>query len=127
VASASLILGMTAEHRKAAAKLDPRAARRSFTLLEFARLLALPQLLDDVVRDRRESGDGAGDPIASLDSFVSTVAASRGYLPPPAHASDLDITDPYGRSAKVYAQVASIIGEATTTLADSFVSVVKQT
>ncbi len=40
VREADLVLGLAREHRAAAVELVPAAVRRSFTLLEFARLLA---------------------------------------------------------------------------------------
>jgi len=110
VRAAGLILALSSEHRKAVATLDPFAARRAFTLVEFARLLAAPNMLDCLV--------------AHADDEY---AATRGYVSPPARSTDLDVTDPYGRSARVYAQVASVIGDATTAIAAAFVNVLRDT
>ncbi|MCW2498766.1 MAG: etp, partial [Frankiales bacterium] len=41
VAAADLVLGATREHRAAAVVLQPRAAKRTFTLREFDRLLSV--------------------------------------------------------------------------------------
>jgi len=121
VRAAGLILALSSEHRKAVATLDPFAARRAFTLVEFARLLAAPNMLDCLVAHADD------EYAATLGALVSVIAASRGYVSPPARSTDLDVTDPYGRSARVYAQVASVIGDATTAIAAAFVNVLRDT
>jgi len=115
VEDADLILGMAREHRSAIVALDPKSARITFTLTEFVRLLKAPRMLDDL-------GPFDGTDLAGfLRDLVSTIALSRGYVPP-ASAGELDIADPYGQSGRIYARVGAVIGEATATLATSIVT-----
>lgn len=103
VERASLVLGLGREHRRAAIKASPRAARYSFTLREFARLASA-----DIPGHR--SGVGGR---SELDSFVGAIAARRGTLPAPTDPLDDDVTDPYGRDGDTYdrslAQIAGAI------------------
>lgn len=91
-----LILGMTREHRRAAATLVPNAARRSFTLIEFSRIsdLLVPQL--HAALEKAESGEEA------MFALTDLAASMRGLAPPPDAQEDLDIVDPYGRSRAIY-------------------------
>ena len=100
VARADLVLTATREHRSAVVRLEPRAASRSFTLREFARLVALV--------DR--AALPVDDPVERARSLVVATAASRGqvWVPP---AED-DIADPYGRSAADFARCEAEIAEA---------------
>jgi protein-tyrosine phosphatase len=59
VVAADLVLGATREHRAAAVVLHPRAASRTFTLREFARLAAGQRGL---VPPERPSDDDLADP-----------------------------------------------------------------
>jgi protein-tyrosine phosphatase len=96
---ADLVLGMTRDHRAQVVRQAPDALRRSFTLVEFARLLAELQL----------SGYPVGDGAASADAFAELVAAAgrgRGSEPPPHPAELDDIIDPYRRSSAVYERAA---------------------
>src|SRR3954453_11559692 len=72
VVAADLILGATREHRAAAVVLHPRAAARTFTLREFARLASAvdPAALP------------AGDPVERAQALVRAAAANRGLVPP---------------------------------------------
>jgi protein-tyrosine phosphatase len=118
VQGADLILGMARDHRSAIVALDPKSARIAFTLTEFVRLVTAPGMLDGL-----EPFDGT-DLASFLRGLVTTIARSRGYVPPQA-AKELDIADPYGQSGRSYARVGSVIGAATTTLALTFVNVIK--
>jgi protein-tyrosine phosphatase len=84
VAAADLVLGATREHRAAAVVLQPRAAKRTFTLREFDRLLSVvdPATLP------------AGDPEARARALVAAAAAQRGLVRPDRPADD-DLADPY--------------------------------
>jgi protein-tyrosine phosphatase len=119
VQSADLILAMSREHRRAVVALDPRASNRVFTLIEFVRLVTAPGILRPI--DDSPLDEVATDFPSTLRSMVATISVSRGYLPPPASENEFDIADPYGQSARVYARVGAVIGEAITTLADRFV------
>jgi protein-tyrosine phosphatase len=95
VESADLVLTATREHRSASVVLHPRAAARTFTLREFARLTAgvdpaeLP----------------AGDAVERARALVRAAAARRG-MAPPASPGDDDLTDPYQGPASGFAACA---------------------
>ena len=91
VADADLILTATREHRSDVARLLPRASRVTFTVPQFARLIA------------------ETEPAADLWELVAEVAAERGLVPPPANADDDDIEDPYRRGAETYERVGAQI------------------
>ncbi len=96
VAAADLVLVASREHRAAAVTLLPRAAGRTFTLREFARLSAgvdVSALPDDVV----ERGLG----------LVGAAAARRGLAPMGAEGDDL--ADPYGAPARAFEHCAADI------------------
>ena len=84
VAGADLVLGATRDHRAAAVVLHPRAASRTFTLREFARLTAAvdPAQLT------------ASEPEERARQLVPAAAARRGLVPPAAPQDD-DLADPY--------------------------------
>src|SRR4051812_5840492 len=71
VVAADLVLGATREHRAAAVVLHPRAAARTFTLREFARLA---DAVDSAVLP-------SGDPVERARALVQAVAAQRGTVP----------------------------------------------
>jgi protein-tyrosine phosphatase len=84
VAAADLVLCATREHRAAAVVLQPRAAKRTFTLREFDRLLSLVD----------PAGLPTGDREARARAVVEAAAAQRGLVPPD-EPSDDDLADPY--------------------------------
>ena len=84
VVGADLVLGATREHRAAAVVLHPRAASRTFTLREFARLAGAVDPADIP----------AVDPVERARQLVRAAAAKRGLVPP-AHPKDDDLADPY--------------------------------
>ncbi len=98
VVAADLVLGATREHRAAVVVLQPRAAARTFTLREFARLTAsvdrssLPER-DVVVRGR---------------ALVRAAAAERGRLAPHSPHDD-DVADPYHAPLASFAVCAALI------------------
>ncbi len=100
VAGADLVLGATREHRAAAVVLHPRAAARSFTLREFARLVttvdprALPQ--DDLVTRAR--------------GLVQAAVARRGLVPPDRPRDD-DLRDPYNAPASAFAVCGDLVAD----------------
>jgi protein-tyrosine phosphatase len=101
VAGADLVLAATREHRAAAVVLHPRAAARTFTLREFARLTA------GLTADRLP----AGDAVERARSLVRLAASRRGLVPP-ARPSDDDLADPYQAPASAFAGCADLIREA---------------
>jgi len=117
VREADLVLGMTREHRDAVIALEPHAARTTFTLAEFVRVATTPAILVGQC-----SFDGE-DFAALLRSLVGIVSVARPYVSAPLIESELDIEDPFGGSAREYAQVGSAIAAATGRLASTLVGV----
>jgi len=84
VDDADLILTMTTRHRDKVLAASPRAMRRTFTLLEAGRLLAIPMAAETVVqrlaqaRGQQTHGervDDIGDPIGLDDGTFEAVGA----------------------------------------------------
>ena len=98
VVAADLVLGATREHRAAAVVLHPRAAARTFTLREFARLAAGvdPGILP------------AADPVERARALVVAAAAQRGLLPP-VRPGDDDVDDPYQAPASAFATCGALV------------------
>lgn len=93
VAGADLILTATRAHRSDVARLLPRASRVTFTLPQFARLIA----------------ETAAEDASDLHTLVADAAAERGLVPPPRNADEDDVEDPYRRSSETYARVGERI------------------
>jgi protein-tyrosine phosphatase len=98
VVGADLILGATREHRAAAVVLHPRAAARTFTLREFARLAGAvdPATLPD------------GDPVERAHALVRAAAANRGLVTPERPGDD-DVDDPYQAPASAFATCGALV------------------
>ena len=98
VVAADLVLAATREHRAASVVLHPRAAARTFTLREFARLVsavdaaALP----------------AGDVVERGRALVKAAAAQRGRVVPDSPVDD-DLSDPYRAPAAAFAACAALV------------------
>lgn len=101
VANADLILGMNRDHRRAAARLLPNAARRSFTLLEFAHVVSY---IDDAAIENQVRT--LGDPIRDALEMATRM---RGMVPRLIPDRLYDVPDPYGRSKQVYERSAKQI------------------
>lgn len=97
VREADLVLALTRKHRRTLVELQPSAVRRTFTLLELARLVATvdPASLPP------------GPPAGRLAALVPLAAAERGRHHH--EAPDDDVIDPYRRGDAVYAQVFATI------------------
>jgi protein-tyrosine phosphatase len=98
VAGADLVLTATREHRAAAVVLHPRAAARTFTLREFARLAAAVGPLQ------------AADPVARARELVTAAAGRRGLVPP-AVPQDDDVSDPYQGPASGFERCADLVAD----------------
>ena len=98
VVAADLVLGATREHRAAAVVLHPRAAARTFTLREFARLAAAVD-----VQELTE-----GDPVERARALVRAAASRRGLVPP-ASPRDDDLEDPYQAPASAFATCGQLV------------------
>jgi protein-tyrosine phosphatase len=94
-----LVLALTREHRSAVLDLQPKLLRRSFTLLEFARLINV-----------------AGSDAAEFDDLVAACAAHRTMGRPDDPSLD-DVIDPYGQDGTVYARTAKQITHAVGSIA----------
>src|SRR3954452_2905537 len=91
VVAADLVLGATREHRAAAVVLHPRAAARTFTLREFARLTSAVD----------PEGLPTGDPVERAQALVRAAASNRGLVPPERPRDD-DLEDPYQAPASAF-------------------------
>ena len=98
---ADLITTATLEHRAVAVSLHPRAASRTFTIRELARLLTVVDV-DALPAD---------DPVERARAMVAAAAARRGYLPPPGPGAD-DVADPYGGPLQAYERCGALLVEA---------------
>lgn len=84
VVAADLVLTATREHRAAAVVLLPRAAKRTFTLREFDRLLSAVD----------PDGLPTGDRVERAQAVVQAAASQRGLVRPDRPEDD-DLVDPY--------------------------------
>ncbi len=102
VRDADVVLALTRAHRSALVELVPAAVRRTFTLLELARLAPL-------VDPERLAAAGA-TPAERLVALVPLAAAQRGRFD--ATPEDDDVTDPIGGSDALYARVFAQMADA---------------
>jgi protein-tyrosine phosphatase len=98
VREADLVLTATRDHRAAAVTLHPRAARKTFTIREFDRLLSVvdPDSLP------------IGDPVLRAHALVRAAAGQRGLVRPDKPGDD-DITDPYRGPLTGYVSCATLL------------------
>jgi protein-tyrosine phosphatase len=90
------------------ASLVPRAARRAYTLAEFARIA-------DFLESNPEAAERLASTASPLD-VIDAISMNRGFAEPPAQPADDDIVDPYGRSAEIYEASGRVIDAAVTTV-----------
>jgi protein-tyrosine-phosphatase len=111
---ADLILTANRKHRATVVRLDAGAAKRTFTIREFARLAERldPAYLPDV------------DAATRLQAVVEEVAANRGTVRPDDRA-DFDVEDPYGGPPSMHRRIVAQIDAATTTTTDLLVAAVR--
>lgn len=115
VAEADLILGLTRDHRADAVRLVPSAVRRTFTLLEFARIVATPEA--------RISAAGATG-TDRLRELIAVAGPLRGGGP---HGRPDDVPDPYGRDRQAFGEALDLIREAVTSVAGAVAEPYRQT
>lgn len=94
--AADLILTMTEEQRAWVTQLVPRAVRRTYTVLEYSRVLMELE---------------GGNPRSSLSELVRAGAPLRGRIN--ARGEENNIADPYGGPPEVYAASFGLIAEAS--------------
>lgn len=98
VRDADLVLTATRAHRAEVLDLEPRALRRTFTVLEFADLCHVVEAED-------------------LPGLVAAAAAARARGP-----QEADLPDPIGRSVEVHADVAQRADVATAAIAERLIA-----
>lgn len=101
---ADLVLTLTREHRAHVLGIAPAAVRRTFTLLEFSRVLGSANLI---------GLDPAEHPGERLRRLVPLATAQRALAPRPATAGDDDVPDPFGHGPEAYAHALGLISRAT--------------
>ncbi|WP_425844499.1 low molecular weight phosphatase family protein [Agrococcus sp. TSP3-2-1] len=106
VEEADLILGMAREHRAAATSLVPRANRRSFTLVEFARIV---EALAEGTVESSIAPLGDDGFAAFMRRVVDAAVTARGMMPTPESPSELDVEDPYRLEPGVYRRSADAV------------------
>jgi protein-tyrosine phosphatase len=109
IRDADLVLTATREHRRLVVTAEPRAAGRTLTLRELARLL------EPVTRADIDHRCSTKDPVERMAAIVAAALGRRGLVPV-ADPADDDIADPYGRDRAAYVRAASAIDEAITVL-----------
>jgi protein-tyrosine phosphatase len=130
ITDADLILTATREHRSKVVSLHPRAARYTFTLNQFARLVpaAVESISTSSVANPAIAPTSSvelvetpqPDLATQLRALVTEVTATRGFSPPPPHPDDDDIEDPYRQSTAVYARVGTILNATVTQITEAF-------
>ena len=105
VRAATVVLALTRAHRGPIVEQHPAAARVTFTVREFARLLAGVSAAD-------VAGRTAAD---RLRSVVDLAVRRRGTLPP-VEPQDDDVTDPYGKDISAHQLMAAQIAPAVATI-----------
>ena len=104
IESADLVLAATREHRGLIVTELPRAASRTLTLREFARLLG-------PVTPEQITAEAGTDPVERFRAIARAAFGNRGLVPMVDPAAD-DIGDPYKRSQVEYDRAAVEIDEA---------------
>lgn len=102
---ADLVLTAERSHRAEVASALPKAARKAYTLREFARIV-------EYLRASDAAGFVAG-PGRMPAGLLETVSRSRGFAPPPELPEDDNVVDPYRRPAQVYEEAGASIDRAT--------------
>ena len=116
VRDADLVIALAREHRRGVVELLPRASRRTFTLREFARLVA-------DVTDEDLAGAAAlevTDRQGRFAELVQVAASRRGLVVPPDNAADDDVDDPYRRDSTVYEASAAQVVPAVEAILGTF-------
>jgi protein-tyrosine phosphatase len=107
-----LVLTATRAHRAEVASTLPKAARKAYTLLEFARIVEFL-----ASEEASEFAPAAGTAPAPL---LETASMSRGFAPPPETSDADNVVDPYRRPAEVYEEAGALIDSATASIVAAF-------
>ncbi len=109
VAAADLVLTAEQAHRDVVAALERGSWARTFTLVEFARLVGSAGVVE---------ADGAGgEDLTRRAVLLRSAAAQRRALLPPARPAHDDVEDPMGRSAAVFQRSGVRIASSVSTIA----------
>lgn len=108
VRGADLVLPLTLAHRAMIVDLVPSALRRTFTLREFAHIVASLDLTD--VPRPASPGD-------RLRALASAAPARRGTVR--SRPEDLDVPDPFGLGPERHAQSFALIAEAVEVIVEA--------
>lgn len=107
IEGADLVIALAAEHRGAVIRAVPSAQRRTFTLIEFTRLVELLATDSDAPTVVPLGADGTA---AFLRRVVDAAATARGLLSA-AQTRGIDVDDPYGRSARAYRRSTDAVAD----------------
>ena len=140
IADSDLVLTATREHRRQVVSMLPKATRYTFTLNQFARLVAPAARVDASASAGAGSAtqNSAVEPVETfmrllppvitarppLDfaAFIADVALTRGLHPSPTPPTLDDVDDPYRHSATVYARAAAAINVSVTTITAALIA-----
>lgn len=107
VREADLILAMSLEHRARVVDLAPSAVRRTFTLLEFARIVSSLPLPDTVV------GESMAGRLRALLPLATQARSSAGDA-----AAEWDVPDPYQQSHEEFSLAYRLIKSGETLVSE---------
>ena len=105
IRGADLVLAMTREHRAAVVELVPAAVRRTFTLLEFGRVIKVLPSVE------------AMDPTPAGRLRALLPAATQARSSASGSQDEWDIPDPYRQDAEAFETAYTLILGATDTIA----------
>jgi len=109
IESHDLILTAERSHRADVVRLNPVAVHRTFTVLEFGRLVESSAAGSSA--PTAGLADGRFTP-ATMGGIVARAAGSRGVVPPPDHARDDDVADPYSLPVEEFRRCAARLDDA---------------
>lgn len=121
--SSDLVLTMTREHRRFVVESNPHVTRRAFTIREFARLVSATT--DEMLAADLETIKDSN--VDKLRAAVHSVSLSRSQVSPVNDPAELDVIDPYGKSAAVHQGSAEQLVPAIEAVADLIRRAVVQT
>lgn len=109
---ADLVLTASRSHRAEVASMLPKAARKAYTLREFARITEF--LASD------EASAFAAPAGEAPPTLLEAASMSRGFAPPPETPESDNVVDPYRRPSEVYEEAGALIDGATASIAAAF-------
>ena len=131
IADADLVLTATRDHRRDVVTLLPKATRYTFTLNQFARLVAPADADADTAHPLVEPAEtaisvskpaSAARPLLDFSAFIASVASTRGLHPSPNPPTLDDVEDPYRQPAAVYDRAAAAINASVATITAALIA-----